>query len=34
VLGAGPVIYFIASSWRRRRNQIDIGMSMRELPPE
>jgi basic amino acid/polyamine antiporter, APA family len=34
VLGAGPVIYLIASSMRRRRNQIDIGMSMRELPPE
>ena len=34
VLGAGPVIYLIASSLRRRRNQIDIGMSMRELPPE
>ncbi len=34
VLGAGPVIYLIASSLRRRNNQIDIGMSMRELPPE
>jgi basic amino acid/polyamine antiporter, APA family len=34
VLGAGPVIYLIASALRRRRNQIDIGMSMRELPPE
>jgi amino acid transporter len=34
VLGAGPVTYLIASSVRRRRNQIDIGMSMRELPPE
>ncbi|HEX3976415.1 MAG TPA: amino acid permease [Solirubrobacteraceae bacterium] len=34
VLGAGPVVYLIASSLRRRRNQIDIGMSMRELPPE
>jgi amino acid transporter len=34
VLGAGPVIYLIASSLRRRRDQIDIGMSMRELPPE
>ena len=34
VLGAGPVLYLIASSLRRRRNQIDIGMSMRELPPE
>jgi amino acid transporter len=34
VLGAGPVVYLIASALRRRRNQIDIGMSMRELPPE
>jgi basic amino acid/polyamine antiporter, APA family len=34
VLLAGPVIYLIASSLRRRRNQIDISMSMRELPPE
>ncbi|MGZ4168794.1 MAG: amino acid permease [Solirubrobacteraceae bacterium] len=34
VLGAGPVIYLIASSVRRRRNQIDISMSMHELPPE
>jgi basic amino acid/polyamine antiporter, APA family len=34
VLGAGPVVYLIASSLRRRRSQIDIGMSMRELPPE
>jgi basic amino acid/polyamine antiporter, APA family len=34
VLGAGPVVYLIASSLRRRRNQIDINMSMRELPPE
>jgi APA family basic amino acid/polyamine antiporter len=34
VLGAGPVVYLIASSLRRRRSQIDISMSMRELPPE
>jgi APA family basic amino acid/polyamine antiporter len=34
VLGAGPVTYLIASAIRRRRNQIDISMSMRELPPE
>jgi basic amino acid/polyamine antiporter, APA family len=34
VLLAGPVVYLIASSLRRRRNQIDINMSMRELPPE
>jgi APA family basic amino acid/polyamine antiporter len=34
VLGAGPVLYLIASSLRRRRSQIDISMSMRELPPE
>jgi amino acid transporter len=34
VLLAGPVIYLIASSLRRRRNQIDLNMAMRELPPE
>lgn len=34
VLLAGPVVYLIASSLRRRRNQIDLNMSMRELPPE
>jgi APA family basic amino acid/polyamine antiporter len=34
VLLAGPVIYLIASSLRRRRNQIDLSMAMRELPPE
>jgi APA family basic amino acid/polyamine antiporter len=34
VLLAGPVLYLIASSVRRRRSQIDLSMSMRELPPE
>ncbi len=34
VLGAGPVIYLIARDLRRRRNQIDLNMAMRELPPE
>jgi amino acid transporter len=34
VLGAGPVIYLIASALRRQRNQIDLSMAMRELPPE
>jgi APA family basic amino acid/polyamine antiporter len=34
VLLAGPVIYLIASSLRRRRNQIELSMAMRELPPE
>jgi hypothetical protein len=34
VLGAGPVIYLIASALRRRRNQLDLTMAMRELPPE
>ncbi len=34
VLGAGPVIYMIARDLRRRRNQIDLSMAMRELPPE
>ncbi len=34
VLGAGPVIYLIARDLRRRRNQIDLSMAMRELPPE
>jgi basic amino acid/polyamine antiporter, APA family len=34
VLLAGPVIYLIASSLRRRRNQLDLSMAMRELPPE
>jgi basic amino acid/polyamine antiporter, APA family len=34
VLAAGPVIYVIASSLRRRRNQLDLSMAMRELPPE
>jgi basic amino acid/polyamine antiporter, APA family len=34
VLAAGPVIYAIASALRRRRNQLDLTMAMRELPPE
>jgi amino acid transporter len=34
VLLAGPVIYLIASSVRRHRNQVDLALAMRELPPE
>jgi basic amino acid/polyamine antiporter, APA family len=34
VLGAGPVIYFIARSIRRQRNSLDLAMAMHELPPE
>jgi amino acid transporter len=34
VLGAGPVIYAIASHIRRQNNQLDLSMAMRELPPE
>ena len=34
VLGAGPVIYWIASSVRKSKNQIDLSMAMHELPPE
>ncbi len=34
VLLAGPVIYVIARALRRHRNQLDLGMAMRELPPE
>jgi basic amino acid/polyamine antiporter, APA family len=34
VLLAGPVLYLIASWLRRQRNQIELSMSMRELPPE
>jgi APA family basic amino acid/polyamine antiporter len=34
VLAAGPVIYLIANALRRRRNQLDLTMAMRELPPE
>jgi amino acid transporter len=34
VLLAGPVIYLIANSLRRKRDQLDLSMSMRELPPE
>jgi basic amino acid/polyamine antiporter, APA family len=34
VLGAGPVIYAIASHIRKQNNQLDLSMAMRELPPE
>ena len=34
VLLAGPVIYAIARTVRRQRNSLDLGMAMRELPPE
>ena len=34
VLLAGPVIYVIARTVRRQRNALDLGMAMRELPPE
>jgi amino acid transporter len=34
VLGAGPVIYAIASHIRRQNSQLELSMAMRELPPE
>lgn len=34
VLAAGPVIYLIANTLRRQRDQLDLSMAMRELPPE
>jgi amino acid transporter len=34
VLLAGPVIYLIARTIRKRRNALDLSMAMRELPPE
>jgi basic amino acid/polyamine antiporter, APA family len=34
VLGAGPVIYFIARSVRRQRDSLDLSLAMHELPPE
>ena len=34
VLLAGPVIYLIARSIRKQRNQLDLSLAMRELPPE
>ena len=34
VLLAGPVIYTIARIVRRQRDSLDLGMAMRELPPE
>jgi amino acid transporter len=34
VLGAGPVIYVIARTIRRRRNSLDLALAMHELPPD
>ena len=34
VLLAGPVIYLIARQIRKQRNQLDLSLAMRELPPE
>jgi basic amino acid/polyamine antiporter, APA family len=34
VLLAGPVVYAVANTVRRQRSAIDLGMAMRELPPE
>jgi basic amino acid/polyamine antiporter, APA family len=34
VLGAGPVIYFIARRIRLQQSSIDLRLAMRELPPE
>jgi APA family basic amino acid/polyamine antiporter len=34
VLAAGPVIYLVANAMRRQRNQLDLSMAMRALPPE
>jgi amino acid transporter len=34
ILAAGPVIYFIARQIRLSRSSIDLGLAMRELPPE
>jgi amino acid transporter len=34
VLLAGPVVYFIARTVRRRRSSLDLGLALRELPPE
>jgi hypothetical protein len=28
------VLYVVARSLRRQRNQLDLSMAMRELPPE
>jgi hypothetical protein len=34
VLCAGPVIYLIARQVRLQQSSIDLGLAMRELPPE
>jgi amino acid transporter len=34
VLGAGPVIYLIARSIRRKRDALDLSLAMHELPPD
>ncbi len=34
LLFAGPVIYLIARTVRKRQNSLDLSMAMRELPPE
>lgn len=34
VLLAGPVVYYVAKVLRRRKEGMDLGMAMRELPPE
>jgi APA family basic amino acid/polyamine antiporter len=34
VLLAGPAIYLMARTIRKRRNSLDLSMAMRELPPE
>ena len=34
ILVAGPVVYLIARTVRRRRNSLDLSQAMRELPPE
>jgi basic amino acid/polyamine antiporter, APA family len=34
ILAAGPIIYLIARQIRLSRSSIDLGLAMRELPPE
>jgi hypothetical protein len=34
VFGAGPVIYLISRTIRARRSSIDLGLALRQLPPE
>lgn len=34
VLLAGPVVYYSVSLIRRRRNRMDLALTMRELPPD